>query len=95
MQPCVYMMASKKNGTIYIGVTSNLQKRVYEHKSHLVDGFTDKYGVDVLVWYELHETMESAITMEKKLKKWNRAWKVELIEKTNPDWSDLYDGIFG
>ncbi len=89
------MMASKKNGTIYIGVTSNLQKRVYEHKSHLVDGFTDKYGVDVLVWYELHETMESAITMEKKLKKWNRAWKVELIEKTNPDWSDLYDGIFG
>ena len=89
------MMASKKNGTIYIGVTSNLQKRVYEHKSHLVDGFTDKYGVDVLVWYELHETMESDITMEKKLKKWNRAWKVELIEKTNPDWSDLYDGIFG
>ena len=90
LQPCVYILANKRNGTLYTGVTSNLPKRIWEHKTKVVEGFTKKYSVDKLVWYELHETMESAIAREKAIKKWNRYWKLELIEKTNPEWNDLY-----
>ncbi|MBN2283005.1 MAG: GIY-YIG nuclease family protein [Deltaproteobacteria bacterium] len=86
----VYILASKRNGTLYIGVTSDIIKRVYEHKNCLVDGFTAKYNVNVLVYYEIHEDVTAAITREKQLKKWRRAWKVSLIEKENPAWGDLY-----
>jgi putative endonuclease len=89
----VYMLASKKNGTLYIGVTSNLSKRVYEHKCKLIDGFTKKYNVDKLVYCEITEDVESAILREKRLKKWKRQWKVELIEQKNPEWNDLYYDI--
>ena len=89
MTPTTYILASKKNGTLYIGVTSDLVKRVWQHKNELVDGFTSRYGVHTLVWYEVHDNMESAITREKRLKSWRRAWKVELIEKENPQWVDL------
>ena len=92
-QPCVYILASKKNGTLYAGVTSDLIKRVWQHKNNLVDGFTKEYQVHLLVWYELHETMESAITREKNIKAWKRLWKLRLIEETNPDWNDLFDQI--
>ena len=88
-QPCAYMMASKRNGTLYIGVTSNLVQRVWQHKQGPVEGFTKRYRVHTLVWYELHATMEAAIAREKALKKWKRAWKLELIEKDNPGWRDL------
>ena len=90
-QPCVYILASKKNGTLYIGVTSNLLKRVWEHKNQFVDGFSKKYEVHKLVWFEMHETMGSAIAREKLLKEWNRKWKLELINKANPCWVDLYE----
>jgi putative endonuclease len=90
-QPAVYILASKRNGTLYIGVTSDLQKRNWEHKNDLVDGFTKKYGVHRLVYYELHGDMVSAIAREKQLKKWNRAWKLELIEEQNPGWINLTD----
>ena len=89
-QPCVYLLASKRNGTLYTGVTSNLLKRVGEHQSNLVEGFTRKYEVHTLVWYELHESMESAIQREKAIKNWKRAWKINVIEETNPRWRDLY-----
>ena len=89
----VYILASKRNGTLYIGVTSDLAKRVWEHKNHLVEGFTKKYGVDKLVYHETHGTVQSAIDREKKMKKWNRAWKIRLIEKDNPDWHDLYEKL--
>ena len=92
-QPAVYILASDRNGTLYIGVTGNLQQRVWEHKSDLVDGFTRKYGVHRLVYYELHDDMMSAIRREKQLKKWNRVWKLELIETQNPEWEDLWGGI--
>jgi putative endonuclease len=92
-QPCVYLLASRRNGTLYVGVTSNLIKRVWEHKNHVVEGFTKKYGVDRLVWYEVHETMESAIHREKAIKEWKRAWKLAMIEKANPGWADLYEGL--
>jgi putative endonuclease len=92
-QPAVYILASKRNGTLYIGVTSDLQKRAWEHKNDLVDGFTKRYGIHRLVYYELHQDMVSAITREKQMKKWNRAWKLELIEKKNPDWRDLWEAI--
>ena len=92
-QPAVYILASKRNGTLYIGVTSDLQKRTWEHKSDFVEGFTKKYGIHRLVYYELHQDMSSAITREKQLKKWNRAWKLELIEGQNPDWIDLWKRI--
>lgn len=85
----VYLLASKKNGTLYVGVTNNLKRRVYEHKMNIVDGFTHKYAVHQLVYYEAHRSIESAIRREKQLKKWNRAWKVGLIEKHNPQWNDL------
>ena len=92
-QPAVYILASKRNGTLYVGVTGDLQKRAWVHKNDLVEGFTRKYGVHLLVYYELHGDMVSAITREKQIKKWNRAWKLELIEKQNSDWRDLWDGI--
>ena len=92
-QPAVYILASQRNGTLYIGMTSNLQKRAWEHKNDLIEGFTKKYGVHRLVYYELHQDMMSAITREKQMKKWNRAWKVELIEQLNPEWKDLWEGI--
>lgn len=90
MQYYVYILASKKNGTLYIGVTSNLIKRIYEHKNDVAEGFTRKYAVHDLVYFEDTESVESAIAREKQLKKWNRAWKISLIEKSNPAWKDLY-----
>ena len=92
-QPCVYLLASKRNGTIYTGVTSNLLKRIWEHKSNVVKGFTSKYGVHTLVWYEIHETMESAIQREKTIKNWKRVWKMKIIEEMNPGWRDLYSDL--
>jgi putative endonuclease len=90
-QPCVYLLASGRNGTLYVGVTSNLLTRVWVHKQGLVDGFTKRYGVHTLVWYEMHESMDLAIQREKAIKEWKRRWKLELIEKTNPQWRDLYE----
>jgi putative endonuclease len=92
-KPAVYILASKRNGTLYIGVTNSLPKRAWEHKNDLVEGFTKKYGVHHLVYYEIHEDMTSAIIREKQIKKWNRLWKLELIEKQNPTWKDLFDDI--
>jgi putative endonuclease len=89
-QPCVYILASKKNGTLYIGVTSNLVQRVYQHRENLIEGFTKRYRVHQLMWYELHDTMESAIVKEKRLKSWERTAKIRLIERTNPTWQDLW-----
>ena len=89
----VYILASKQNGTLYVGVTSALTKRVWEHKEKVTGGFTARYGVDRLVYYELHGSAEAAIRREKQLKKWNRAWKIRLIEKRNPNWRDLYDDV--
>jgi putative endonuclease len=86
----VYIMASQRNGTLYTGVTSNLSRRVYEHREGLIKGFTSKYGVTMLVWYEDFPTADEAITSEKRIKRWRRAWKLELIEKLNPQWLDLY-----
>jgi putative endonuclease len=91
--PCVYILASQRNGTLYVGVTSNLIQRIWQHKSDQAEGFTKKYGVHTLVWYEPHETMESAIAREKAVKEWKRAWKLELIEAQNPEWLDLYEQI--
>ncbi len=92
-QPAVYILASKRNGTLYIGVTSDLVKRIWEHKNNIVEGFTKRYDVHQLVWYEIHESMESAIEREKRLKEWKRKWKLALIEEINPDWKDLYNTI--
>lgn len=92
-QPSIYILASAKNGTLYIGVTSNLVQRVWQHKNNQVEGFTEKYHVHVLVYYEQHQTIEAAITREKQLKKWNRAWKIKLIEEGNPNWEDLWESI--
>lgn len=89
----MYILASQRNGTLYIGVTSNLIKRVWEHKNDLAEGFTKKYGVHTLVWYEVHEDMVSAIDREKALKEWKREWKLELIEAMNPEWRDLYEDL--
>ena len=91
--PCVYMLANKPNGTLYVGVTANLVQRVWQHRNHWVAGFTERYRIHMLVWYEVHETMERAIRREKALKKWNRAWWIALIEKRNETWADLYDEI--
>ena len=89
MEPAVYILASKRNGTLYVGVTSNLPQRIAQHKAGVVDGFTKKYGVHTLVWYKSLPTMLEAIAAEKKLKKWRRVWKIALIEKENPYWNDL------
>lgn len=88
-RPCVYLLANNPNGTLYIGVTSNLLSRMEQHKSGIVPGFTQRYGIKQLVWFEEHSMMNEAIAREKAIKKWNRAWKVELIESVNPDWQDL------
>jgi putative endonuclease len=85
----VYILASRRNGTLYIGMTDNLARRIWEHRTEIVRGFTKKYGVKTLVWYELHQSREAAFQRERRLKKWNRAWKLGLIERSNPKWQDL------
>ena len=90
-QVAVYILASQRNGTLYTGVTSNLVQRVWQHREKCLDGFTKRYDVKHLVWYELHESIYSAIEREKVIKKWNRAWKLRVIEKMNPEWRDLWD----
>jgi putative endonuclease len=92
-QPAVYLLASKRNGTLYVGVTADLQKRVWQHRENIVEGFTKKYRVHQLVYYELHPDMTLAIAREKQIKKWKREWKLGLIEKRNPDWKDLWEEI--
>jgi len=91
--PCVYILTSRTNGALYVGVTSNLLKRIWEHKNNVVKGFTQQYIVHTLVWYEVHETMESAIIREKRIKEWKRDWKIKLIDNLNPQWMDLYDTL--
>ena len=92
-EPCVYLLASKYHGTLHVGVTTDLIGRIWEHKNDLVDGFTKKYRVHDLVWFEQHATLDTAIPREKAIKEWKRAWKIELIEITNPTWRDLYPDI--
>ena len=92
-QPCVYILASGRNGTLYIGVTAALVRRVWQHKTDLIEGFSKEYGVHALVWYEMHASMPDAIAREKALKKWRRDWKVKLVEQDNPEWRDLYEDI--
>jgi putative endonuclease len=89
----VYILASQRNGTLYIGSTDDLIVRTSEHKQELRPGFTSKYGVDLLVWYEIHDTREGAFRRERQMKKWNRAWKLELIERSNPGWRDLFEDL--
>ena len=89
----VYILASERNGTLYVGVTSNLVQRAWQHKEGFVAGFTKEFDVKLLVWFEQHETAESAITREKQIKKWNRAWKMRLINEVNPEWRDLFSEI--
>jgi len=93
MHPCVYILAKDRIGTLYVGVTSDLVKRVWEHKNDSTEGFTKRYAIHTLVWYEQHETMESAISREKAIKEWERAWKIRMIEESNPEWRDLYPDI--
>ena len=93
LHPSVYILASKRNGTLYIGVTSDLVRRVWEHKQNFGEGFTSRYAVHTLVYFEMHGDMAEAIRREKQLKKWKRSWKIELIEKTNPEWRDLWQDI--
>jgi putative endonuclease len=89
----VYILASRRNGTLYIGMTDDLLRRIWQHREGVVPGFTSKYGVKMLVWYEQHDTRESVLIRERRLKKWNRAWKLRLIEEMNPTWRDLWDEI--
>ena len=91
--PCVYILASGKHGTLYIGVTSDLPARLAQHRAGLIKGFTSRYGVTRLVWFAMADTIDAAITREKQLKKWNRAWKINLIEDGNPHWADLAPGL--
>ena len=93
-QPCVYIVTNRPRGVLYVGVTSDLPKRIWQHKQGQGSAFTAKYRLYKLVWYQLHETMEEAIAHEKRLKFWKRGWKIELIEKTNPTWRDLYPTLF-
>ncbi len=93
MSAYIYILSSGRNGTLYVGVSSDLVQRVFQHKQHLADGFTKKYHVDQLVWYEQTDSIESAIQREKQIKAWKREWKIKLIEATNPYWNDLYSGI--
>ncbi|MDR6993306.1 GIY-YIG nuclease family protein [Luteimonas sp. 3794] len=93
--PCVYLLARARNGTLYLGVTSNLAQRVWQHRTSVIDGFSARYDTHHLVWFERHETMPSAIAREKQIKKWRRAWKVDLIESANPYWRDLWSEIIG
>ncbi len=92
-QPCVYILCNRRNGTLYVGVTSNLAGRVWQHRNHVLEGFTKRYDVTCLAWYELHQTMESAIRREKAIKEWKRVWKLRLVERSNPDWKDLWDTL--
>jgi len=89
----VYLLASKKHGTLYVGITNNIVRRIHEHRTDVVKGFTSRYGVHKLVWFEIYDDAISAITREKELKKWRRDWKIRLIEEQNPEWVDLYPGI--
>ena len=89
----VYLLASRRNGTLYLGMTDDLARRTWMHRAEVLQGFTKQYGVKMLVWYEQHETRESAFVRERQLKKWNRAWKIRLIEQMNPSWRDLYDDL--
>jgi putative endonuclease len=89
----VYILASKRYGTLYIGVTNNLVRRIWEHRNDVAEGFTRQHGVHMLVWFEVHSTAEAAIRREKRLKFWQRQWKIELIEAANPEWRDLFDEI--
>jgi putative endonuclease len=89
----VYILASKRNGTLYVGMTDDLMKRVWQHRDGIISGFTAKYSVKTLVWYEPHDSRESAFIRERQIKKWNRAWKIELVEKTNPQWRDIWDDL--
>ena len=91
----VYMMTNKRNGVLYVGVTNDLIRRIYEHKTHLVKGFTSQYNLELLVWFEQTEDINSAIAREKQLKNWHRKWKIDLIVKSNPTWQDLYNSIIG
>jgi len=93
-QPCVYILASRRNGTLYVGVTSDLIQRVWQHKHDLIEGFSKRYRVHTLVWFEAHERMVTAIAREKAIKEWKRKWKLELIEQSNPEWRDLYPELF-
>jgi putative endonuclease len=92
-QPCVYLLASRRNGTLYTGVTADLIARISQHRAGVVKGFTRQYGVTRLVWFEFHQTMPEAIAREKNLKNWKRAWKIDLIQASNPYWLDLYPGL--
>ncbi len=92
-QPAVYLLASQRNGTLYTGVTSNLPQRIWQHRNDVTEGFTREHQVHLLIFYELHATMEHAIAREKRIKNWNRAWKLKLIEDQNPNWTDLYPSI--
>jgi putative endonuclease len=94
-RPAVYILTNQHTGTLYIGVTSDLPGRIWQHRNDLVEGFTRRYGLHRLVWFEMHATMHAAISREKQLKKWNRAWKVELIRAMNPQWRDLWTDICG
>lgn len=94
MASYVYILASQKNGTLYIGVSTHLIQRIYQHKTKAVEGFTSKYKVDSLVYYEIHDDVRGAIAREKMLKKWKREWKIDLIEQQNPNWDDLYDTLW-
>jgi putative endonuclease len=94
-KPAIYILANKNNSTLYIGVTSNLLQRIYQHKNHHIEGFTKKYNVEKLVYYEIFADMDVAIEREKQLKNWKRAWKDELVESMNPQWVDLWDEVVG
>ena len=94
-QPAVYILASARNGTLYVGVTSDIVKRIWQHRNDWVPGFTERHGVHMLVFYEMHGSMDAAILREKRLKKWERAWKLRLIEEQNPQWRDLWTDIIG
>jgi putative endonuclease len=89
----VYILASRRNGTLYAGITDDLVRRIWQHRNGVIPGFTEKYGVKMLVWYELHESREAALTRERQIKKWNRKWKLQTIEQMNPAWRDLWDDI--
>jgi putative endonuclease len=93
MQPCVYILANRRNGTLYVGVTSDLARRVSEHQADVIEGFTKRYGLHRLVYAEFHTTMAEAISREKRVKNWRRAWKITLVEQFNPGWRDLSDQI--
>ncbi len=94
-QYCVYMLASRRNGTLYTGVTGDIVGRIWNHKNDVIESFTKRHGVHLLVWYEVHNDINAAIAREKQIKKWNRAWKIRLIEKENSGWNDLYEKLIG